>query len=383
MIQLGIENLLRNGQRFLRGKRLGLLTNMTGVDGCLHSTIALLSKQKDCRLTTLFGPEHGIRGDAKEGAEVGSFVDQETGCPVFSLYGKTRKPKKEWLKSIDCLIIDIQDIGARYYTFTSTLGLVMEACMEGKKQVIVLDRPNPINGINREGNLVQKDLRSFVGSYPLPNRHGLTIGELAMIYKYKFGLNCDLIVVPMKGWKRSMVYRDTGLSWVQPSPNSTGESMAILYPGMCLLEGTTLSEGRGTTRPFEIVGAPFINGSYLANNFNRLNLDGIIARPTSFVPFYSKYCNQVCYGIQLHITAIEKVESLKTGLNLLGLIAEMYPNQFSFIHEPEKRCFFNLLAGDQRVKGMIRNNKFETFFQECGTFCETFSKQAEDYLLYN
>ncbi|WP_239984903.1 exo-beta-N-acetylmuramidase NamZ domain-containing protein [Sporolactobacillus pectinivorans] len=382
MIRLGIEMLLQERMDLLKGKKIGLLTNMTGLDSKMNATIDLLFRQPDIQLTVLFGPEHGIRGDGLEGSAVDSSIDPMTRLPVYSLYGKTRKPSQKMLEEIDCIVVDLQDIGVRYYTFISTLSLVMEACMDEGKEVIVLDRPNPINGLSREGNIPDTSFLSFVGLQPIPNRHGLTIGELARVFKYQFGLDCALTVVPMKGWQRSMLFSDTGLLWVQPSPNSTGENMALLYPGMCLIEGTELSEGRGTTRPFEVVGAPYIDGSDLAKKFNDLNLDGTMARPTSFVPYYSKFQGQLCRGVQIHITDSKQFHSYEAGLRLVGLIAAAYPSDFAFRDSKQKRCMFNLLSGDATIQQMVLGNDFGDFFERCESDCMSFGEQVVPYLLY-
>ncbi len=381
MIQLGIETLLKEKMAILKGKRIGLLTNRTGLDSRLHSTIDLLNEQSGCRLTALFGPEHGIRGDGREGSAVASSVDPPTGLPVYSLYGKTRKPTAAMLDRVDCIVVDLQDIGARYYTFISTLSLVMEACMEIDKEVVVLDRPNPIGGLVREGNLTEPQLTSFVGLHALPNRHGLTIGELALVYKYEFGLNCPLQIVPMNGWDRSMFYHQTGFCWVQPSPNATGEDMAVLYPGMCLIEGTMLSEGRGTTRPFEVVGAPYIDGAALARRFNGLGLPGVLARPTSFVPTYAKYAGTLCRGVQIHIIDQKTVRGYRTGLSVLGLIASMYPGDFQFRGQGT-HDMFDLLAGTTKLKNMVLTNRFNDFFEQCQDASRRFGKRVAPYLFY-
>jgi uncharacterized protein YbbC (DUF1343 family) len=381
-MKLGIEKLLESQMELIKGKRVGILTNMTGIDSKFRSTIDLLYQNEDVELVALFGPEHGIRGDTREGSDVNSYVDPLTNCPVYSLYGKTRKPKKEMLENLECIIVDIQDIGVRYYTYISTLGLLMEACMEQGKEVIVLDRPNPINGDMCEGNIIEKPYLSFVGLYPLPNRHSLTIGEIALLYKYEFGLHCDLTVVRMEGWKRSMFFRDTGLNWIQPSPNSTGESMNLLYAGMCLIEGTWLSEGRGTTRPFEVIGAPYIDGYLVAKQFNGLHLSGVHARPTSFIPTYSKYKDQLCFGVQIHVTDRNKVYSLEVGIHLLGIIAELYPDDFRFRKNEDGKFIIDLLAGHTGIKKMIFENHFESFVDCCHEDSENFKELRKPYLLY-
>ncbi|RYL94480.1 exo-beta-N-acetylmuramidase NamZ domain-containing protein [Sporolactobacillus sp. THM19-2] len=382
MIHPGVEILLQEQLNLLKGRRIGLLTNMTGLDHRMRSTIDIFYDHPDIHLTALFGPEHGIRGDGQEGKQVQNYTDPSTQLPVFSLYGKSRKPTRDMLSGLDTIVVDIQDIGVRYYTFISTLSYVMEACMDEGKEVVVLDRPNPVNGVYREGNIPEASLRSFVGLHAIPNRHGLTIGELALIYKHLFGINCSLSVVPMKGWNRSMFFRDTGMCWVQPSPNSTGQIMAVLYTGMCLIEGTELSEGRGTTRPFEVVGAPYIDGKKLAGGFNELHLPGVLARPTSFVPCYSKYKGQLCYGVQIHVLDLTQVQSLKVGVYLLGLIADMYPDQFMFRDETNDRSMFHLLAGNRRLKQMVRENNFGDYFDQCQDDCRQFTEKVTPFFLY-
>lgn len=381
-MKLGLDVFLESDFKPFKGKRIGLVTNMTGVNGRLVPSIDLLEEHPHVHLVALFGPEHGIRGDAKEGEKVASEKDPHTGLPVYSLYGETRKPTKEMLSDVDAIVIDLQDIGTRYYTYIYTVANVMEACKEEGKEVIILDRPNPINGVKREGNLVKDDFRSFVGKYPLPVRHGLTIGEIAKVYKYEFDIDCELTVIPMSGWSRNMYYDETGLVWVPASPNSTGLSMSILYPGTCLIEGTNLSEGRGTTRPFEVIGAPFIDGYKLAKCFNEKHLKGVIARPTSFIPTYQKYKDELCSGIQVHIIDKNKVYSLKTGLYLLEAIAELYPDQLTFRDADNKRSFFNLLAGTDELKNKILQQETDLFLEESMEELETFTEMVKPYLLY-
>src|SRR5690606_38092691 len=231
----------------------------------------------------------------------------------------------------------------------------MEACKEYGKHFVVLDRPNPVSGEIVEGNLVEEDVRSFVGLLPIPNRHGMTVAELALLYKHEFGYNCELTVVPMQGWERHMYYDETGLFWVSPSPNTTNIDMTILYPGTCLIEGTNLSEGRGTTRPFEYIGAPFIDGHQLAKEFNSRNICGVLARPTSFIPTYSKHKDDVCSGIQLHIVERKSLHSLQAGIVLIEIISSMYPNEFHFLSNENGKFFFDLLAGTRKLRKEILN----------------------------
>jgi uncharacterized protein YbbC (DUF1343 family) len=367
-----------------KGKRIGLVTNMTGVNHRLVPTIDLFHGHPDIQLTALFAPEHGIRGDAKEGEKLDSFVDPYTKVPVYSLYGASKKPSKEMLDAVDVIFFDLQDIGARYYTFIYTMAYVMEACAEHGKHFVVLDRPNPISGSRMEGNLVKEEVQSFVGLYPIPNRHGMTVGEMALLYKHEFGIHCDLTVIPMEGWKRDMYYDQTGLFWVPPSPNTTGMDMSILYPGTCLVEGTNLSEGRGTTRPFEFIGSPYIDGYRLAKVFNEKGLPGVLARPISFIPTYQKHKDKVCEGVQLHVVDRHSLHSLRTGLTLIETIAEMYPNDFEFLqHSENQKFFFDLLAGTKELRNRIINGDTKGFLVDCEEELTYFLRQKGTYLLYN
>ncbi|GAA0323710.1 DUF1343 domain-containing protein [Bacillus carboniphilus] len=381
-MRIGLDVFLSKEFNHFKGKRVGLVTNMTGVNERLVPAIDLFSKHPDINLVALYGPEHGIRGDAKEGEKVDSSIDPYTGVPVFSLYGASKKPSKEMLDTTDVIVFDLQDIGSRYYTFIYTMAYVMEACAEYDKQFVVLDRPNPISGVAVEGNLVEEDVRSFVGLYPIPNRHGMTVGELAQFFNNEFNINCDLTVVSMEGWKRDMYYDDTNLFWVPPSPNTTGIDMSILYPGTCLVEGTNLSEGRGTTKPFEYVGAPYIDGYHLAKAFNEKGIPGVIARPTSFIPTYSKHKDKVCEGVQLHVVNRHSLHSLKAGLTLLEEIAALYPNDFEFLQHTNGKYFFDLLAGTKRLRDIVLEGKTEEFLGDCNNQQEKFNKQKESYLLY-
>lgn len=381
-MKLGLDVFLEETYRQFTNKRIGLVTNMTGVNHQLVPSIDLLYEHAEINLTALYAPEHGIRGDAKEGEQVESMVDPSTGLPVYSLYGETRKPTREMLEAVDVIVFDLQDIGSRYYTYIYTMAYVMEACQEYGKQFVVLDRPNPISGAVVEGNLVKEDVRSFVGLLPIPNRHGMTVAELALLFKNEFGYDCDLTVVPMQGWQRELYFDETELLWVAPSPNTTSIDMTLLYPGTCLIEGTNLSEGRGTTRPFEYIGAPFIEGAQLAKAFNDRNLPGVIARQTSFVPTYQKYLGEICSGIQLHIVDRKSFEAFHTGVVLLEIIANMYPDDFQFTKNENDKYFIDLLAGTKQLRGFIAKGKAEEFKGSYQTELETFIKRKALYHLY-
>lgn len=381
-MKLGLDVFLEKEYQRFKGKRIGLITNITGVNERLIPSIDLFFEHDDIHLTALYAPEHGIRGDAREGEKVESMKDPYTGLPVYSLYGETRKPTKEMLEPVDVLVFDLQDIGSRYYTFIYTMAYVMKACKEHGKHFVVLDRPNPVSGNKMEGNLVEEDVRSFVGLLPIPNRHGMTVGELAYLYKHEFGYDCELTVVPMQGWERSMYFDETGLFWVPPSPNTTNMDMSILYSGTCLIEGTNLSEGRGTTRPFELVGAPFIDGMELAKAFNRKNIAGVLARPTSFIPFYQKHVNQVCGGVQLHIENRHELHALEAGIVLIETVAELYPDEFEFIRNENGKYFFDLLAGTKQLKKQILAGNAKAFLEACEEKLAYFQQLKEPYLIY-
>lgn len=381
-MKLGLDIFLEEKYNQFIGKRIGLVTNMTGVNQKLIPTIDLFFEHPDINLVALYGPEHGIRGDAREGQEVDSGIDPYTNLPVYSLYGEFRKPSKEMLDPVDVIVFDLQDIGSRYYTYIYTMAYVMQACGEYGKQFVVLDRPNPIAGLNMEGNLVEEDTQSFVGLYPIPNRHGMTVGELAWLFQGEFNCSCDLTIIEMEGWNREQYYDDTNLFWVPPSPNTTDIDMMILYPGTCLVEGTNLSEGRGTTRPFEYVGAPFMDGYEVAKAFNAKNIPGVIARPTSFIPTYQKHKDQVCGGIQIHVVDRNKLNAFQVGVQLLETVADIYPDEFEFVQHESGRYFFDLLAGTKRLKEIILQGNSPDFFQKCEEQIAGFSVKRAPYLLY-
>jgi uncharacterized protein YbbC (DUF1343 family) len=264
-------------------------------------------------------------------AEVGHGRDDKTGVEVVSLYGRdveSLKPRAEYLQNLDVLVFDIQDIGARYYTYAATMALAMQAARDAGVRMLVLDRPNPIGGTQVEGGGITKGLENFCGLYPVPQRHGLTVGELAKLYNEAFGIGCELDVVPCSGWKRSQYYDSTGLPWIMPSPNMPTLDTALVYPGMCLLEGTNISEGRGTTRPFEIFGAPFIDSDKLATELK--DLPGLLLRPCSFTPTFEKFQGQLCHGLQLHVTSRETFLPLRTGVAILRALRQLWPDKFKW-----------------------------------------------------
>ena len=339
----GLDVLLGPKRALLTGRRVGLITNPTGVTVKLESAIDLMARARDFKLAALFGPEHGVRGDAQAGAAVADRVDARTGLSAYSLYGTTRKPTPAMLTGLDVLVFDIQDIGARFYTYPWTLALVMQAAREAGIGVIVADRPNPIGGIRVEGPVLYPALASFVGAYPIPIRHGMTLGELALMMNTDFGIACDLNVVKCTNWRRTDDGTKTGLPWVPPSPNMPTIDTAFLYPGTCLIEGTNLSEGRGTTRPFELIGAPFIDAPALADRLNKRNLPGANFRPAWFTPSFSKFQGQLCAGVQVHIADRAALAPVDAGIAILLDVARHHGKDFSFL--PGDPPFFDKLAG--------------------------------------
>lgn len=347
----GLDVLLGPKRGLLAGKRVGLITNPTGVTVKLESAIDRMAQARDFKLAALFGPEHGVRGDAQAGAAVADRMDARTGLPAYSLYGTTRKPTPTMLAGLDVLVFDIQDIGARFYTYPWTLALVMQAAREAGMGVIVADRPNPIGGIRVEGPVLDPALASFVGAYPIPIRHGMTLGELALMMNTDFGIGCDLTVVTCTNWRRPDDATQTGLPWLPPSPNMPTIDTAFIYPGTCLIEGTNLSEGRGTTKPFELIGAPFIDAHGLADRLNQRNLPGAHFRPAWFTPSFSKFQGQLCAGVQVHITDRAAFAPVDAGIAILLEVARHHGKDFSFL--PGNPPFFDKLAGASWLREAI------------------------------
>ncbi len=345
MIKVGLENISESMHLF-EGKRVGLITNPTGVDAEFRSSIDLLSEKVN--LVALFSPEHGIRGNLQAGVELEPYTDEKTGAHVYSLYGKTRRPTKEMLEGLDVLVFDIQDVGARYYTYLYTMAYAMSACAEYDKHFVVLDRPNPVDGIHVEGNILDLDFRSFVGYYPIVQRYGLTVGELAMLFNQEFGISCKLDVVKMTGWKRHMDYQATGRLFVQPSPNIPTTETMYHYLATCLFEGTNMSEGRGTTKPFSLIGAPWLNADKVIDTLKDYDLRGVSFRPQYFTPMFSKHQGVLCQGIELYVTDKDLYEPVYTGYVLLDVIRHMH-KEFEILnpYAGGRAPFINLLTGDR------------------------------------
>ncbi len=345
MIKVGLENISESMHLFA-GKRVGLITNPTGVDREFRSTIDILSEKVN--LVALFSPEHGIRGNLQAGVELEPYIDEKTGAHVYSLYGKTRRPTKDMLEGLDVLVFDIQDVGARYYTYLYTMAYAMSACAEYDKHFVVLDRPNPVDGIHVEGNILNLDFRSFVGYYPIVQRYGLTIGELAMLFNHEYGISCKLDVVKMMGWERHMDYQATGRLFVQPSPNIPTTETMYHYLATCLFEGTNMSEGRGTTKPFSLIGAPWLKANDVIDALKDYDLRGVSFRAQYFTPMFSKHQGVLCHGIELYVTDKDLYEPVYTGYVLLDVIRHMH-QEFEVLnpYAGGRAPFINLLTGDR------------------------------------
>jgi uncharacterized protein YbbC (DUF1343 family) len=380
MVKNGVD-VIENYNHFFEGKRLGLVSGPTGINKDFKSTIDILKGRFD--LVALYSPEHGIRGDLQAGAAVDTYIDESTGITVYSLYGKNKKPSPEILKDIDVLVLDIQDIGSRYYTFLYTMAYCMESCAENNKTFVVLDRPNVIGGEAVEGNVLNTNFKSFVGMYPITPRYGLTIGEMALLMNKEFSINCNLELVKLEGWKREAYFDDTDLLWINPSPNIPSVNTAVLYNGTCLFEGTNVSEGRGTTRPFEIIGAPWLDAYRLADKMNSKALEGVIFRPVYFEPTFSKHKGELCKGVQVHLTDKRRVKPIELGIHLLYEVMDMDRENFKWIppFKEGSHHFIDLLSGTDEV----RNRKFEAevFIEKWRRESNEFKKLKEKYHIYS
>lgn len=387
-IKLGIEKILSTEISTLRNSRVGLICNQASVNHRFIHAADLFFQNPDINLTTLFGPQHGIRGDVQDNmVESSHSIDRATGLPIFSLYSETREPSAEMMSNIDTLVFDLQDVGCRVYTFIYTMANAMKACAATGKKFVVCDRPNPINGIDIEGSLLEAGHESFVGQYPIPMRHGLTVGELAALFNDEFEINCELEIIKLDGWNREYYFDETDAPWVMPSPNMPTVNTAVVFPGTVFFEGTQISEGRGTTRPFEVIGAPFIDASILLEVMNSLEHPGVIFRSVNFLPTFQKYANQVCEGLFLHIVDRSKFKPVITGISLIKAIFELYPAHFNWKQPPYEYVFdqnpFDVICGNEEIRNNIEQNKTINEISESWVESEQKFKQLrENYLLY-
>jgi uncharacterized protein YbbC (DUF1343 family) len=387
-VRTGLDRFQKAFPVALEGARAGLLVHPASVNGALEHSSAVLHRSKKIRLAALFGPQHGLFGQTQDNmVEWEGFTDPATGLPAHSLYGEVRMPKQEWLRDLDLLIVDLQDVGSRYYTFIWTMALCMEACAEAGMKILVLDRPNPIGGRIIEGYVLDLAYTSFVGLYPLPVRHGMTPGELAMYLRAFFIPTADVDVIRMKGWKRSSWFEATGLPWVMPSPNMPSPDTAMVYPGMCLLEATNLSEGRGTTRPFEIFGAPFMDAGKLVKRLVEFRLPGVIFRPLTFQPTFQKWAGLLCQGAQIHVMDRKIFKPFLTGVTVLKAVFELYPGHFQWKQPPYEYEYekmpIDILAGNSLLRLRLEEGvSLGHMEEEWLAQLPSFEKIRKEFLLY-
>lgn len=386
-IKTGIEVLKEQNFKMLEGKRVGLITNPTGVDNNLKSTIDILHEAKNVNLVALFGPEHGVRGDVHAGDHVDNSNDASTGIPVYSLYGKTRKATPEMLKGIDVLVYDIQDIGCRSFTYISTMGLAMEAAAENNIEFVVLDRPNPVNGLKVEGNVVEDGYHSFVSQFKIPYVYGLTCGEVALMLNGENMLkkSCKLEVIKMKGWKRKMDYTQTGLQWIPASPHIPHAHSAFFYPISGIVgELGYLSIGVGYTIPFQMFAAEWIKADEFAARMNNLNLPGVKFRPMYLNPFYAVGQGKNLQGVQVHITDYNKAALSEIQFYIMQELAVLYPDKAVFKNADDKRFnMFDKVSGSDQIRlRFAKNNKFEDIKEYWYKDVASFKQLSKKYYLY-
>ncbi len=360
IVQTGLETFIESAPKWVASARLGLLCNPASVDRKFNHARMLIEQHFPNKLKALYSPQHGFYAEKQDNMiESADGVDPILNLPVYSLYGKTRIPTKEMLQPIDVLLVDLQDVGTRVYTFIYTLSYCLETAKAQQLKVVVLDRPNPINGQTVEGNCLDPAVRSFVGRYALPMRHALTIGELAKLFNGHFGIGCDLEIIPMKGWRRSMYFDQTGLPWVAPSPNLPSPVSAMVYPGQVLWEGTNVSEGRGTTQPFELFGAPYLDAVKVVAAIGGDSMPGIALRPVVFEPTANKWQSQPCQGFQIHVTRPDRYQPYVTSLRLLQAIICHHKNAFEWKQPPyeyeTRQLPIDLIIGDRQIRQRLEN----------------------------
>ena len=364
------------------GRRLGIITNHTAYNRDGRFIVDVLKNMKGIKITALFSPEHGLWGTAPDAEKIDNQTHPVYNLPIYSLYGKTQKPTSDMLRNIDVLLFDIQDIGARFYTYIYTMSLAMEAAAENGKTFVVLDRPNPISGTSVQGNILEPALASFVGLYPIPVRHGMTAGELAKMFNGQGWLaghvKAELIVIPMEGWRRRMWYDRTGLRFIKPSPNMPDLETAAVYPGLCLLEGTNVSEARGTAKPFRQFGAPWIDSKLLAERLNALNLTSMRFEPVRFTPTSSKYRSRECHGVRILVTDRDRLEPYSSGVGIVNEIYRMYPDQFEW-----RAAHFDRLCGTSKIRNAITSHSsLDVLQNKWQKELESFLEIRAGYLIY-
>jgi len=388
-VETGLEMMIKSDFEILKGKRIGLITNPTGVDRYLRSAIDILYNAPGVKLTALYGPEHGVRGEFTAGEIIGSEKDPATGIPVYSLYGETRKPTREMLAGIDILVYDIQDIGSRSYTYISTLGLAMEAAAENNIPFMVLDRPNPLGGIRMEGPLVQPGFVSFVSQYPVPYIHGLTVGELAKYLNeeglLKNGIRCKLEVMKMNGWRRDMLFEETGLPWIPSSPHIPNAQSPLFYPATGIIgELYVASIGVGYTLPFQLVAAEWIDADSLAKNLNSLSLPGVIFRPVHYKPYYSVSQGKMVHGVQIHLTVPKRAPLTLLQFYILQEAHNLWPEKDLFrLTDPSRLEMFDKVCGTDKIRiEFTKTWQVSSIIDLWSEGIQQFRKKVDKYLLY-
>jgi uncharacterized protein YbbC (DUF1343 family) len=387
-VELGLEILLQEGHAAIKDARVGLICNQASVNHSYHHAADLLHDHSKIELRALFGPQHGIRGDVQDNMiETGHSIDRKTRLPVHSLYSETREPTDTMLQDIDVLVFDMQDVGCRIYTFVYTLANCMRAARRLGKKVIVCDRPNPINGASVTGNILEPEYASFVGQFALPTRHGMTVGELAQMFNEHFKIDCDLEVIPMQGWQRAFWQDDTDAPWVLPSPNMPTLDSATVFPGTVHFEGTQVSEGRGTTKPFELIGAPYIDPDEYADQLNALGLEGVYFRSCMFQPTFQKHAGVSCGGVQIHVTDRDSFEPWFAGIAMVKLIHDLYPNKFRWKEPPYEYVYdknpFDVISGTAKIREAFEKGiALDEIAGQTKAPLEEFKKLRERYLLY-
>ncbi len=386
-VTLGLEIFLNSPPKGLKNKRLGLLANPASVDSNYNHAVNLINKKFPNQLKAIFSPQHGFYAEKQDNMiESDHFIEPELKIPVYSLYNESRIPTKDMFKKIDVLIIDIQDVGTRVYTFIYTISYCLEVAASMNKKVIILDRPNPIGGNQIEGNVLLQDVSSFVGRFPIPMRHGLTIGEISSYFNTEFGIGSDLSIIPMKGWQRNMYWQDTNLSWVMPSPNLPTAQSCMVYPGQVIFEGTNISEGRGTTLPFEQFGAPFLDTKIIKSEADK-QITGAVLRPVSFQPTSGKWQGEVCNGFQIHVTNKESYSPYHVSLVILQLIIKYHGDAFKFKEPPYEYEFeklpLDLILGSKALRKEIAGqSKIETLTEDWQETLLKYKLLVKKYYLY-
>lgn len=390
-VMTGLDIIQHDRFKSLQGKKIAVLSNQASINRHFQHVLEVMlpyHQQKYLEIKAVFGPQHGLWGHTQDNMiEWEGSLDVQSGLKIFSLYGQYRKPIPAMLSDVEVFLIDLPDVGSRYYTFIWTMALVMEACQENNIRVIVLDRANPISGVQVEGTVLDPLFQSFVGLYPLPQRHGMTMGEIALYLKDHFFSSLKLKVIRMRRWKRAYYFPQTQFPWVMPSPNMPFWETALVYPGMCLLEGTNLSEGRGTTRPFETFGAPWIDGRRLCHELNTQNLPGVFFRPVQFLPTFQKYRDEICEGAFIHVTDKSAFQPVVTTISLLQIIYRMYPDDFNWKNPPYEYEYekmpFDILAGNGWLRPMIEHQtSLHIIQQKMEEEVEVFRPIRQKYLLY-